>query len=58
MTARIAGLRQPAGALILGLFVAGIIILLTGGSKKRQQRDIDAAHSYWKDYKLGKRGRG
>jgi putative addiction module killer protein len=24
-----------------------IIILLTGGTKKRQQRDIDAAHAFW-----------
>ncbi len=35
-----------------------IIILLTGGTKKRQQRDIIAAHAYWQDYKRGKRGRG
>jgi putative addiction module killer protein len=35
-----------------------IIILLTGGTKKRQQRDIDAAHAYWQDYKRSKRGRG
>ena len=35
-----------------------IIVLLTGGTKKRQQRDIDAAHAYWQDYKRGKRGRG
>jgi putative addiction module killer protein len=34
------------------------IVLLTGGAKKRQQRDIDAAHAYWQDYKRGKRGRG
>ena len=34
-----------------------IVILLTGGTKKRQQRDIDAAHAYWQDYKRGKRGR-
>ena len=34
-----------------------IIILLTGGTKKRQQRDIEAAHAYWRDYKLSKRGR-
>src|SRR5882757_3285465 len=30
-----------------------IIVLLTGGTKKRQQRDIDAAHAYWQDYKRG-----
>jgi len=34
-----------------------LVILLTGGTKKRQQRDIDAAHSYWQDYKQSKRGR-
>ncbi len=34
-----------------------IIMLLTGGTKKRQQRDIDRAHAYWRDYKQGKRGR-
>ena len=31
-----------------------IVILLTGGTKKRQQRDIDAAKAYWRDYKLNK----
>ena len=34
-----------------------LVILLTGGTKKRQQRDIDAAHEYWRDYKKSKRGR-
>jgi putative addiction module killer protein len=34
-----------------------LVILLTGGTKKRQQRDIDAAHDYWQDYKQSKRGR-
>lgn len=34
-----------------------MVILLTGGTKKRQQRDIDAAHSYWRDYTQSKRGR-
>jgi putative addiction module killer protein len=33
-----------------------LVILLTGGTKKRQQRDIDAAHGYWQDYKQAKRG--
>jgi len=33
-----------------------LVILLTGGTKKRQQRDIDAAHAYWQDYKQSKRG--
>jgi putative addiction module killer protein len=34
-----------------------LVILLTGGTKKRQQRDIDAAHMYWQNYKQAKRGR-
>jgi putative addiction module killer protein len=34
-----------------------LVVLLTGGTKKRQQRDIAAAHVYWQDYKQGKRGR-
>jgi putative addiction module killer protein len=31
------------------------LILLTGGTKKRQQRDINAAIAYWQDYKRSKR---
>ena len=34
-----------------------VVILLTGGTKKRQQRDIDMAHAYWRDYRQSKRGR-
>jgi putative addiction module killer protein len=34
-----------------------IIVLPTGGTKKRQQRDIDAAHTYWQDFKRGRRAR-
>ena len=34
-----------------------LVILLTGGTKKRQQRDIDAAQGCWQDYKQSKRGR-
>ena len=40
-----------------GLDGEALVILLTGGTKKRQQRDIDAAHAYWQDYKQRKRGR-
>ena len=29
-----------------------IVVLLTGGTKKRQQRDIDQAKAQWADYKL------
>jgi putative addiction module killer protein len=28
-----------------------LVILLTGGPKRRQQRDIDNAKSHWADYK-------
>jgi len=31
-----------------------LILLLTGGTKKRQQRDIEAARACWRDYKEGK----
>lgn len=34
-----------------------IVILLGGGTKNRQQRDIDAAKSCWEDYKRRKKGR-
>jgi putative addiction module killer protein len=34
-----------------------LVILLTGGTKKRQQRDITAAHGYWQDYRQSKRRR-
>jgi putative addiction module killer protein len=34
-----------------------LIILLTGGSKKRQQSDIEAALACWQDYKRRARGR-
>jgi putative addiction module killer protein len=32
-----------------------LVILLGGGSKKRQQRDIEAAGTRWADYKRRKR---
>jgi putative addiction module killer protein len=32
-----------------------IIILLCGGSKKHQSKDISAAHEYWQDYKKRKK---
>jgi putative addiction module killer protein len=27
-----------------------MVILLTGGTKKRQRKDIEMAQGYWKDY--------
>ncbi len=32
-----------------------LIILLGGGTKKRQQKDIEAAQDFWREYKLRKR---
>ena len=32
-----------------------LVILLGGGTKKRQQRDIRAAHAAWRDYKARKK---
>jgi putative addiction module killer protein len=32
-----------------------IVVLLTGGDKRRQQRDIDAAITWWAEYKSTKR---
>ena len=34
-----------------------LVILLCGGTKRRQHRDIDAAYQYWHDYKEAKRER-
>jgi putative component of toxin-antitoxin plasmid stabilization module len=31
------------------------VILLGGGTKRRQQADIDAAHTLWQEYKERKR---
>ncbi len=35
-----------------------LVILLTGGTKKRQQRDIASAIGMWSDYRQRKRGMG
>lgn len=32
-----------------------VVIILCGGTKKRQQQDINAAKAYWQDYKTRKR---
>jgi putative addiction module killer protein len=48
----------PGYRIYFGRDGEAVIILLTGGTKKRQQRDIDTAHAYWLDYKRDKRARG
>lgn len=35
-----------------------LVILLAGGTKKRQQADIEAAQVRWADYKRRKKGTG
>ena len=45
----------PGYRIYLGKDGDALIILLGGGTKKRQQRDIEAARSLWKEYKQRKR---
>jgi len=46
----------PGYRLYFGRDGDALIILLVGGSKARQQRDIATAQAYWADYKRRKRG--
>ena len=41
----------PGYRVYFGLDGEVLVILLTGGTKQRQQRDIDAAKASWTDYK-------
>jgi putative addiction module killer protein len=45
----------PGYRVYFGRDGATLVILLTGGTKKRQQKDIEAAHGYWTDYKQRRR---
>jgi putative addiction module killer protein len=45
----------PGYRLYFGQDVPRLVILLAGGTKKRQQRDIDQARVYWRDYKQRKK---
>lgn len=47
----------PGYRIYFGQDGPSLVILLSGGTKKRQQRDIEAAQAYWQDYKERKRGR-
>jgi putative addiction module killer protein len=46
----------PGYRVYFGRDGAVLIILLNGGTKRRQQRDIEAAAAFWKAYKRGLRG--
>src|SRR5258705_3204898 len=41
----------PGYRIYFGRDVDTLVILLTAGTKKRQQRDIETAKEYWRDYK-------
>jgi putative addiction module killer protein len=47
----------PGCRVYYGLDGAEIVILLAGGTKKRQPRDIAEAKARWQDYKARTRGR-
>lgn len=47
----------PGYRIYLGRDGDSLVILLTGGTKVRQQRDIETAQRYWQDYKRQKRER-
>ena len=51
------GLRPGRFRIYYGAYGVKLIILLGGGTKQRQQSDIDAAKSNWRDCKQQKRGR-
>ena len=46
----------PGYRIYFGRDGAKLIILLGGGTKRRQAKDIEAAHDCWADYRKRKRG--
>lgn len=46
----------PGYRLYFGQDDQKLVILLTGGTKKRQSKDIERALAYWADYKKRKKG--
>ena len=47
----------PGYRVYFGKDGATLAILLGGGTKKKQSRDIKPAHDYWQDYKKRKKGK-
>jgi putative addiction module killer protein len=47
----------PGYRLYFGKDGETIVILLAGGTKQRQQRDIESAQARWQDYKDRKKGK-
>ena len=45
----------PGYRVYFGKYGERLVIVLGGGSKKRQQHDIDAALTYWQEYKRRKK---
>jgi putative addiction module killer protein len=41
----------PGFRVYFGLEGESIVLLLCGGDKSTQKKDIEAAHKYWKEYK-------
>src|SRR5256885_9314348 len=50
--------RGPGYRVYFGWDGKVLVILLGGGTKRRQQNDIDAALRRWRDYKKRKRSEG
>lgn len=46
----------PGYRLYFGQDGEKLVVLLTGGTKKRQSKDIEQAQAYWADYKKRKKG--
>lgn len=41
----------PATRVYCGQVGATLVLLLCGGDKRTQAKDIETAHAYWQDYK-------
>ena len=50
--------RGPGYRVYFGWDGKVLVILLGGGTKRRQQKDIETALQRWRDYKLRKSGIG